>query len=294
MFIAFMIEYQLQVFAPSHVDILLYIQLLVNSHKTIGTIKNYLSGAKLFVAERGGDISAFSNHMIANFLKGIARKDTHVPRQAVPIPTSIMLRACSALRSLSQEGEIIAATVLFAFATMLRQCHMFYTPHGYMHIIRRGDLLDKGDVIQVSVRSSKTTGRAHLSIIPVYPVPSGPICPVAAIRRALASVPAGAADPVFISPVTRTPFGAAYANLMLRAALTAVGFAGAQAASFHSLQRSSVQACAKAGLPLDEVKSHGLWRSSAVRSYLPPPLGSTSRALNSRLANEGKCLGAFI
>lgn len=285
-YISFMIEYHLEVFTPTHVDIMLYTQLLVNSNKTLRTIRNYLSGAKLFVAERGGAVGAFSHHMVANFLKGFKRKTLHVPHQAVALQANTIRRLCSTLCSLSGEGEVLAASVLFAFTTMLRQCHMFYTPHGYMHIIRRGDLEHKHNSILVTVRSSKTTGCAHASVIPIHGAASGGMCPVQALRRALALAPGGPADPVFLQPGSGRPFTAARANLLLHTALAAAGFRGANLASFHSLRRSSAQACVKAGLPLEEVKAHGLWRSAAVCSYVPQPLLRTSRVLNAQLTNH--------
>lgn len=281
-----MLEYDLSMFQPSVVDLLLYVQLLVNSNKTVGTIKNYLSGAKLYILEHGGSPAAFSHHMLINFIKGISRRTSHVPRQAVALPTAIMVRSCVVLRSLSVEGEIIAAAVLFAFTTMLRQCHLFYTPHGYMHLIRRGDVRDNGETFLISVRSSKTTGATHLSVIPVHAVPHSAACPVQALRSALALVPAAPSDPIFLDPNTRRPFGAAHANLLLKWALTSIGFAGASSASFHSLRRSSAQACVRAGLPLEEVQSHGLWRSSAINSYVPRQLRCMSQAIKHRLANN--------
>lgn len=279
-------EYDLHVFKPSPVDILLYVQLLVNSRKTVRTIKNYLSGAKLFVIERGGEASAFSHHMLSNFVKGVTRDSTHVPRQAIAIPTQTLTRACSFLMSSSDQGEIIAAAMLFAFTTMLRQCHMFYTPYGYMHIIKRGDVEFKGSKVLITVRSSKTTGRSHVTTIPIIASPSGPNCPVRALVRAFNIVPAGSHEPVFLDPVLRRPFPAAHANLILRSALSAVGFRGAVLASFHSLRRSSAQACIKAGLPLQDVQTHAMWRSAAVSSYVPREMINTAQVLTTRLANN--------
>lgn len=100
---------------PTPVDLLMYIQFLKNSKKTIGTIKNYLSGAKCYLVERGASGLSFLHHMVVTFLKGTDRLSMHVPQQAVPIPTNTIIRACASLRGLSPEGEIIAASVLFAF-----------------------------------------------------------------------------------------------------------------------------------------------------------------------------------
>lgn len=286
LYVGFMLEYGLPVFQPSHVDIMMFVQMLVNSRKTIGTIKNYLSGAKSFIAERGGDPGPFSNHMVINFVKGLKRDSSHIPRQAVVIPVPIMNRICQLLTSISPQGEVIAAAILFAFTTMLRQCHIFYTKHGQMHIIRRGDLELKGDVAIVTVRSSKTTGRAHTSYIPIHAAPASPLCPFRALRNALALVPGNRHQPIFLDPSTSSLFPAGYGNLMLRSALTAVGFKGAAHASFHSLRRTSAQVCAKAGVPIEHVKVHGMWRSAAISSYVPRPMIRTAKVITQRLVNN--------
>lgn len=177
-----MLEYGLDASAAMQVDIMLYIQLLVNSNKTVGTIRNYISGAKLYVAERGRRTESFGHYMVTTFLKGVERHSNRAPCRAVSLPTSVIRRACRALRSFSPGGEIMAAAVLFAYATMLRQCHLFYTLHGHMHLIARVDLDFAPTALIVTVRSSKTTTKRHASIIPIYRASDPEACPVLATR----------------------------------------------------------------------------------------------------------------
>lgn len=99
-------------------------------------------------------------------------------------------------------------------------------------------------------------------------------------------MPARPQAALFLEPSSGRPFHAAKANLMLRSALTAAGFKEACAASFHSLCQSGAQACARAGLPSEQVQRHGLWRSSAIRAYVPRHLASTSRVLSKELSND--------
>lgn len=283
---SFMIEYRLQVFHPTSTDIMMYVQLLVNSGKTIGTVKNYVSGAKLFVAERGGNAAPFSSHMLLNFIKGVNRHSSHVPQQAVSIPLPIITQSCQMLISMSSQGEVLAAAILFAYTTMLRQCHLFYTKTGHMHIIRRGDLELRRDLAIVTVRSSKTTGHSHTSLVQIDAAPSSPHCPVRSLRNAMSLVPAGRDWPIFLDPVTRRLITASHANLMLRLALSAVGFKESAQASFHSLRRASAQLCAKAGVPIQDLKTHGMWRSASISSYVPRPMLRTSKVISQQLVNN--------
>lgn len=268
-FIGFMLEYGLDDADPSPVDVLMYIQLLKNSKRTLGTIKNCLSGAKLYLVERGFSGASFSHHMVVTFMKGADQASDHVVTQAVAVPISYIIRACVFLRELSTGGEIIPASILFAFATMVRQCHLFYTFHRHGHLITRRDVTIKHDCLHVYVRSSKTTNARNLSLIQVCTVADPKACPVLAFRWALHLSPGGPHDVLFRDPRSGQAFVAARANLMLKSALAAVGFRGAAGASFRSLRRSSAQLCARFGVPLEEVKRHGMWRSSGIRSYVP-------------------------
>lgn len=281
-----MLAYDLDVLKPEPTDIIMYVQLLQNSNKTIGTIKNYVSGARTFLLERGCPGEAFLHHTVTTFIKGLARKSSHVPRQAVPIPVRTLLDACRHLRAISTEGEILAACVLLSFSTLLRQCHLVYTPHGHMHMLRRRDVALRGRSMYIHVRSSKTTGRHHLTVIPVHPAEEAQACPVRACRAAMALVPGTPDSPLFLDPRTGRALSASRANALFRLALGAAGFGGAQLASLHSLRRTGAQVCAKAGLHIDKVKDHGLWRSGGVRAYLPKQITGTPEVLTAALSNN--------
>lgn len=166
---------------------------------------------------------------------------------------------------------------------MLRQCHIFYTSNANHHVIRRRDIVMKGRHIDVIVRSSKTTAKDNVLVIPVYAAPEMMSCPVRALQAAMEMVPAPQDAPVFLNPETKAMITASRATDVLRAALAAVGFRGASLASFHSLRRTGVQACTQAGVPIDQVKVHGMWKSDAVKAYLPPNLRDSCNALRANL-----------
>lgn len=285
-FMSFMLALNLEVFNPKVTDILMYIQLLFNSKKTLGTIKNYLSGAKAFLLERGFSGHSFVHPQIVTFLKGVERHSDHVPQPAVAIPPGIIIRACKRLRDTSAEGEVAAACVLFAFTTLLRQCHLVYTPNGYMHMLQRRDVLVTGEGMLVSGRSGKTTTRRSVNIIPVYRASQPGACPVLAFQHALRLAPGPLSACLFLDPNSGRPLSAPRVNAMFREALAGAGFRGAAAASLHSLRRSGAHVCARAGLPIDQVKRHGMWKSNAVKTYLPKEMSGTPQALADALTHD--------
>lgn len=165
-----MLAYDLDPFSPTTTDIVLYVQLLKNSGKTPHTIKNYISGAKTFLQERSYPAEQFSDYLLTNFMKGVECYSDFIPTQAPPLPSTTIRDLCCVLRLMSREGIVIAAAVLFAYATMLRQCHLFYTPTGYQHMLTRADLKYEQGILYVTVRSSKTTDKSNVSIIPVLAI----------------------------------------------------------------------------------------------------------------------------
>lgn len=285
LFLAFMLAYNIDPFHPTTMDVILYGQLLKNSGKTPRTIKYYISGAKTFLEERGYDARVFSDYLLSNFMKGVDRESSHIPSQALPIPNNVIKSLCIFLRQMSSEGIIIAAGVLFAYATMLRQCHLFYTPTGHDHLIRREDVWSHNNITYVVVRSSKTTTKANISYIPIYPISDPDVCPVRALATAMSLSPGPPRASLFLDPVTGAAVTASRAMALFRLGLKAVGFIGADSASFHSLRRMGVQVCARAGLPLDTVKVHGLWKSAAIKQYMPAEMRQTSAALAADLSH---------
>lgn len=285
-FMAFMLAINSQIFNPEVTDVLMYVQLLNNSNKTIRTIKNYLSGAKAFLVERGLECTSFTHPLVVTFLKGVERHSEHVPQPAVPIQPNVILQACMCLRRASAEGEVVAACVLFAFTTMLRQCHLVYTPNGHMHMLRRCDIMIKQDTMLVTVRSSKTTSRRSATVIPVQRTSEHGVCPVHAYEQAIRLAPSSKYACLFLEPRSGRPLSAPRVNMMFRQALAIVGFKGALSASLHSLRRSGAQVCVRAGLPIDQVKRHGLWKSDAIKTYLPKEISKTPKALRDALEGD--------
>lgn len=274
-YVGFMLKFDYQVFQPQVLQILLYAQLLKNSCKSIQSLKNYMSGARSYVSERGGIVQVFSHPMVVKLIKGFVKNSHHTPKQAPPVPVNKLKNACLWLRELSAEGEILAAALMFGFVTFLRQCHFCLTPTGFMHLITRDDLKLCPDRILVTVRSSKTSGPGTARV-QVILATGGPICPVRLIRQAMNLVPADGAAPIFLHPGTRRPLDPHRALDLFRLALVATGYTGAENITLHSLRRTGSQACAQIGVPITDLAEHGNWRSKAVYTYVPRALSLTT------------------
>ena len=268
----FMTAYNLNPYAPTLIDILLYIQCLANSYKTVTAVKNYLSGAKTSLQQMGIPIFVFLSPLVANLFKGLTRLSTHVPAQAPALRLIDIKRICDLLAALGPSARVARAAILLAFATFLRQSNLLPTPSpAAHHCIRRSDISLEEDVTWVRVNSSKTISDPKDAVrIPVYKS-SSRYCPVNAYVQYALSVPLPADAQAFMLTPT-VPLSPQKLNSFLRATLTVIKHPQAKHVTVHSLLRSAAQACARAGASEADVMLHGTWSSSAVYAYVPKRL----------------------
>ena len=273
-YISFMLTYSFEYLNPTPTELLLYAQCLANSFSSPATHKNYLSGAKTFVIQAGGNPLAFQSHLLQNFLKGVARLSNHQTHQAPEIPLQLIKQLCDLLAVMSADAATVRVMVLLGVASFLRQSNLLYSPgHAPAHHLRRGDVADDGDFLWLSINSSKTIIHPrHRVAIPV-PAINSRYCPVGAWRDYITRVPLPPHAPALMLDQSR-PLTPALANTYLRAALSALQFKYAHQVTVHSLRRSGARECARLGAPEAQVMLHGTWSSTAVYSYVPKRLFS--------------------
>lgn len=271
-YFGFMLAYGFEPFSPTYAQLLMFLQLLRNSLRTIQAVRNYLSGVKTYLEERGVNVSPFKSILLINLVRAFVRLEgPGEHRIPVKITAEQIRKACTWLRNCSVNGEIIAGTIIFNFVTMLRQCHSLFTPYGYHHLIPRKDLIINSDKILLYVRSSKTTPGS--AIRPILIIASHSIlCPVMLINRALSLVPASPEAAIFLDPSTGAPFLPDLVLNAFKTALRVTGFKNWSSFTLHCLRHAGVHACTEAGVPIERIQEHGGWRSSAIKAYLPKQL----------------------
>ena len=151
-YFTFMLACNLDRLTPSLIDILLYIQCLANSFKTILAVKNYISGARSFLHQMGFPTEVFSSTLIQNLFKGLARLSTHVPLQAPALSVNDIKHMCDLLAVLGFPGTVARAAILLGFTTFLRQSNLLPTTGPTAaYVIRRQDLDLQGSVLWVTI-----------------------------------------------------------------------------------------------------------------------------------------------
>ena len=267
-YLSFMISYKLNYMSPDLIDILMFVQFLTNSFKSPQTVKNYLSGAKTFVIEAGGNYQQFLASMVRNMVRGVDKLSKHCVTQAPALSVPFIKKVCDQLRLLSDIGRVAAAMVLFVFATYLRQSNVAYTPDGFNHMVKRSDISFSTNHMWIHVRSTKTIRSSKGVVIPVKRSNSV-YCPVRAYEEALSLSRGSSNSYAFTEPGSNRPLYATKVNMLLRAVATSLRHPLAKAISLHSLRRSAAQACASLGISEEEIRDHGTWKSGAIYTYVP-------------------------
>ena len=273
-YLLFTSHYNVDPLNPTVTTLLLYIQLLANSHKNPLTVKNYFSGAKTHISHNGGNLINFTSPFITNLFKGISRLSTHVAEQAPEISPTQLMTACDILQTQGQGGRTVRAAALMGFATFLRQSNLLPCPGpAFSHCITRQDISHQPPYLWITIKSSKTISHPSRRVsLPILSTNSRH-CPVKAWLEYAAALPLPPSAPGFMLSATSylTPH---IFNSFLRRALATAGYPGAHKFTVHSLRRSGARAAARGGAPEADVMDHGTWSSAAVTTYVPKKLYS--------------------
>ena len=82
MYFMFMVACAFPIFKPELICVLLYAQFLNNSFTSVQTVRNYLSGAKVFLRDRNFNVEVFSHPTLKKLVKGFQRLSDLIPKQA--------------------------------------------------------------------------------------------------------------------------------------------------------------------------------------------------------------------
>lgn len=126
---------------------------------------------------------------------------------------------------------------------------------------------ERGQSFLFSFKHAKNNQCGPPQVIRLVQSDNAAICPVLALREFLSVRPA-TAGPLFChfdcSPLTRFQF-----NSVLKKSLKFVGLSGEHIRA-HSFRIGAASSAVSSGVPIDQVRSMGRWRSNAVATYIRP------------------------
>lgn len=270
-YLKFALIYEVPVFNPSVTHISMYAQFLVNSFAAPATVKNYLSGARTWIAEHMGNTAAFSSNELSTLTKSFAKKSQHVPSRAEPLLWHHVRYIVDFLNTVPKVPLSAKPCILIGFHTFLRASNLLSPssaswggPHTLLakHI----RISDRG--LHVPVFSTKTKFDPT-PVATIIPWNNDPVyCPVQAWLRYVTARRPCPVGPAFVTD-EHSPLTPRHVVGLMRLALQDFQGINIEKVTVHSLHRGASQEAKNSGVPIEQIMERGMWRS---RSGLAPYL----------------------
>lgn len=271
MYVTFSLYYQFDPLRPTTTDLCMYTQFLKNSFAAPTTVKNYLSGAKTWLSEHGGDASPYLSFEYHQLSTGVSKRSQHVPLRAAPL-TPQHIRAIAEFLDKTPGVPLSAKPcLLVGYHTLLRAGNLLspsIASWGGPHTIYARDitLSDNGLLIKVHSTKTKSDPSPVTALIPWQS--DQLLCPAMAWFKYQQHVKPWILGPAFLTD-TGLPLTARHLVGFMRLALSNTNDIDPSRVSMHSLRRGAAQAALLNGSNLSTIKELGMWKSdSGLAPYL--------------------------
>src|SRR5579871_653565 len=232
------------------------------------TVSLYITAIKSRHIDFGYDTKVFDDPRIKRMLQGaLCLFETTPIRDRGEITGPLLLKMVKALNpNLHDDANLIAAFTV-AFAAFLRPGDFTWSSwDSSSHKIRlsRGSVSFTHDGAILHLPRSKTDKFGKGASITLASAPDE-CCPVRALRRIFDRYPLPVDRPLFnkqLGAFNRTWLESAIRRTILHAGSNPTIFSG------HSFRRGAANSAVSAGIPKDEIKELGRWKSNAVDRYL--------------------------
>ena len=240
---------------------------------------NHLNSIRLLYLYHGFSADSFSSFDLALTKKGLKRVLDTSSRQKHPITPDLLAAIGSSLDFTSAPQAAIWALFTVAFFSFLRKSNLVAALaasfDGDRHLSHRDiKFTDSGAVLRIKW-SKMRQHQEGIHIIPVPSIPHSSLCPVSALHRYFALVPASDASPFFCLPSRRgsaiVPLTTHYFTTTLKRVIAGLGLNPANY-SPHSFRRGEATFAFQEGVPDHLIKLHSDWCSDAYQTYLFLPL----------------------
>ena len=116
----------------------------------------------------------------------------------------------------------------------------------------------------------------EFTTIPLPDLQGGSLCPVIALKTLLQVSPGGPNSPVFIIPRQKkwVPLTDSVTPKHLKDICMALGLQ--KALNFHDFRRAGASWAFHQGVPLENIMTHGTWKSDSVWTYLSSSVSATN------------------
>ena len=269
-FLAFIVFMDLPRSLTPH-NVLAFLEYLHQNSLSPKVIRNYLSSMKTMCTQFHIDHSALSHYTISRYLRSLSINSTFrpTPRGVFDLHT---LYKISVLCDSLHDPLLFRAIFLVAFYGFLRMSNI--APHSSklfsqdIHFLRQ-DVIFAPPGIHLIIKWTKTLQDHKAHHVVQLPTISNPyLCPVRAVRSLLKTRPLPPTAPLFansfppFNQIIDTHIRDALKKILSKLHIPAQGH------GFHTFRRSGATLAFDNNVSLQNIMSHGLWRSSAVWTYL--------------------------
>lgn len=195
----------------------------------------------------------------------------HQPTKRLPVSYHML---CSIVQFISSdpEGPTVTFAIILMYFSFLRQSNLCpRNKSGFdptRHLLRT-DVLPRPDAIIVAVKWSKTRQGRHASSIAIPALPGATTCPLAAWQAMTSHSPTIEAGQPLFSFRDGTPLPLSYLTRVWTGVIKQLGITH-KLYTLHGLRRGGATDVYQSGTAsIQEIQSHGDWRSDAVYAYLP-------------------------
>ena len=252
-------------------NIMVFIEYLHQNHISHKVISAYLSSVRSMATLYNLPLHPFSHPAITRLLRSISLTShfAPTPRGVFDIPTLYNISMSCDTRD---DPHLYRAIFLVAFYGILRMSNI--APHSsknfsqHHHFLRQ-DVIFGPPGAHLILKWTKTMQdrKAH-HIIQLPTISNKYLCPVQALTALLKSRDLPPQAPLFASinpphpPIIDTHIRDALRAILLLRNISPVSH------GFHTFRRSGATFAFDHSVPLQNIMSHGLWKSSAVWTYL--------------------------
>ena len=247
-------------------------QYLANSLTAVISRRNYVCGAKNWIAEHAGNPATLSSTEAKTILKGAARLHPSVYTPAPPLLPPDLLTICNYLDQ-CPDGLPYKAALTIGFFGFLRSSNLLCpdaTLWGGPHTLSRCQIIPHSSGLIVVLTSTKTIRQSSQPTVLSLPlIPSSPVCPTSAWLAYTAAYPSHPSSPAFTHG-SGAPLLPSHLVNVMRSVLANSGCQYAHKVSMHSLRRGGTWAAVASQANQEDIASHGTWTShSGMKAYLP-------------------------
>lgn len=271
-FVEFLARHSIDFLDPSDEIICAYFELCIKRVKSPATVRNYASSLSSAYSRMGLDNSVFSSPKVRSALKSIDTNVRYVPTPSRPVTPRILMKVLRVVSNIPEGYNLVAAYTLM-FHSFCRISNFAAPTSDAFDASRqftRSDVVMKRDGITLRHKWSKSHQLAsHSAILNMAEIPGSPLCPKSAYMSMVKRNPNRYTDQPLLCFEDGNHIPSTYIRKVWNVVMASIGIPHPESYTLHGIRRGAASFVFQNDPSAKEdIKNHGLWRSSVVDKYL--------------------------